>query len=199
MAGLVLIAALGCATVPRAKPGPSPLLVEPDLNPAHATAAPRLVQSPQLQSVIAPGPVAIMPVNAEVELYWDPIPDSRAVAYVVYYGRAPRQYQTRVVVGNVTNYQAGGFIAGQTNYFSVTAMDAKGLEGDFSAEALYLVPQTYQVNFRFDQPVSHISIQTGSGLSPWTNCLSWPINGGWRVLAAPGAPQQFYRACGTLQ
>src|SRR5690348_12550098 len=71
---------------------------------------------------------------SSVALAWDPSPDSNVAGYNVYYGTASHSYQAQVPVGTNVTATVSGLSDGTTYYFSVTAVDAAGIESDFSAE-----------------------------------------------------------------
>jgi hypothetical protein len=77
---------------------------------------------------------------ASVALAWNPSPAASVVAYKVYYGPTSRGYTNSIQTGNVTNASIAGLIGGTTYYFGATAIDALGLESDFSNETLFTVP-----------------------------------------------------------
>jgi hypothetical protein len=71
---------------------------------------------------------------------WDPSPDASVTAYQVYWGVASGSYSNRLVVGMQTNAVIPYLIEGSTYYFAVTALNALGLESDYSNEAVFTVP-----------------------------------------------------------
>jgi len=71
---------------------------------------------------------------SSVNLTWDPSTDSTVVGYNVYYGTASHSYQTLIPVGNHVSAAVSGLSDGTTYYFAVTAIDAFGVESDFSTE-----------------------------------------------------------------
>jgi hypothetical protein len=77
---------------------------------------------------------------SSVNLTWLPTPDSGVVGYNVYYGNGSRSYQNQIPVGNNLTALLSGLTAGTKYYFAVTAIDAFGIESDFSGEASYLMP-----------------------------------------------------------
>jgi regulation of enolase protein 1 (concanavalin A-like superfamily) len=77
---------------------------------------------------------------AEVNLAWDPSPDSGVIAYRIYWGTRSRVYTQHLEVGRVTTATVTGLSAGSTYFFAATALAAGGLESDFSNEVQYTVP-----------------------------------------------------------
>jgi len=77
-----------------------------------------------------------------VNLAWDSSPDAGVAGYNVYYGTGSRSYQNEIPTGTNLTAAVSGLAGGQTYYFAVTAVDASGLESDFSGEVTYSVPQT---------------------------------------------------------
>src|SRR5581483_8430398 len=75
-----------------------------------------------------------------VMLNWAPTPDAGVAGYNVYYGNGSRNYQNQVPVGTNLSSVVSGLVQGKTYYFAVTAVDAFGVESDFSGEASYSVP-----------------------------------------------------------
>jgi len=77
-----------------------------------------------------------------VTLAWNSSPDGTLSGYNVYSGVASQTYTNMVSFGNVTNASLSALVPGTTYFFSVTAVDAAGLESPFSNEASYIVPTT---------------------------------------------------------
>jgi hypothetical protein len=71
---------------------------------------------------------------SSVGLAWNPSSDSSVAGYNVYYGTASHSYQALVPVGTNVATTVGGLAEGTTYYFAVTAVDAFGVESDFSTE-----------------------------------------------------------------
>jgi len=78
---------------------------------------------------------ALVPAPS-VSLAWDRNPESDVVGYRVYYGPASRRYTNSTYVGNATTNLTTGLSNGATYFFAVTALDATGLESDFSKEVV---------------------------------------------------------------
>jgi hypothetical protein len=75
-----------------------------------------------------------------VTLAWNPSLASGIAGYNLYTGVASQTYTNMVSLGNVTNSVLSGLVTGTTYFFSVTAVDAAGLESQFSNEISYSVP-----------------------------------------------------------
>ncbi len=70
---------------------------------------------------------------ADIQLAWDPNPETNLAGYKVYYGLAPGNYSVAINLGNQTTYTVTGLAVG-TYYFVVTAYNTSGLESDASNE-----------------------------------------------------------------
>jgi hypothetical protein len=76
-----------------------------------------------------------------VTLVWDPSSGTNVIAnYKVYYGSASRTYTNVTSVGTATTLSVSNLAVGTTYYFAATAVDAYGLESDYSAEASTVIP-----------------------------------------------------------
>jgi hypothetical protein len=71
---------------------------------------------------------------SSVGLAWDRSTDPSVAGYNVYYGTASHSYQALVPAGNNAAATVSGLSDATTYYFSVTAVDAFGVESDFSPE-----------------------------------------------------------------
>lgn len=78
--------------------------------------------------------------TGSVTLAWNASSNTAAVTYNVYYGGTSQTYTNMISFGNVTNATVSGLVPGSTYYFSVTAVDALGMESPFSNETSYSVP-----------------------------------------------------------
>lgn len=75
--------------------------------------------------------------DAAITLSWSGAAPAGSVAgYAVYYGRAPRSYETRVDVGNASSYNLLGLQLETAYYVAVVAYDAHGIESAFSNEGV---------------------------------------------------------------
>jgi hypothetical protein len=70
-----------------------------------------------------------------VTLAWDPSPG--AVSYNVYYGVACAAYTSVVSAGANTTVSISNLAGSTTYYFAVTAVNADGLESDYSSELVW--------------------------------------------------------------
>ena len=78
-----------------------------------------------------PLPSAPAPKTVSVTLAWDRSPDTNVTRYRVYWGPAKRSY-TNYIETPQTVATISGLVLPQ--YFAATAIDATGLESDYSAE-----------------------------------------------------------------
>jgi len=78
---------------------------------------------------------------SDINLAWNPNPESTVTGYKVHYGMSSRSYGVFVNVGNVTNYRVTGLGSGNY-YFAVTAYDNVGKESGFSNETTATISST---------------------------------------------------------
>ncbi len=112
-----------------------------------------------------------------VNLAWDASPDAGVAGYNVYYGTATHSYQGQIPVGNNLTGTVPGLADGTTYYFAVTAVDAFGLESDYSTEISYVTPgnQAPTISAISDQatttgqPVGPIAFTVADGQTPVMN------------------------------
>jgi len=143
-----------------------------------------------------------------VTLAWDRSPSTDVVGYRVYLGPASRRYTNSVYVGNVTSNVISGLTSGVFYYLAVTAIDATGLESDFSSEVTYS-PAGPKVEVRVAgnrQAVLTVSGPVGQAydLLATTNLTTWSALGSATVesnglasftdTAAPNYRLRYYRA-----
>jgi len=68
-------------------------------------------------------------------LAWDPGPGTNVIAnHNVYFGVASATYTNVVAAGTNTTVSISNLVASATYYFAATAVDASGLESDYSTE-----------------------------------------------------------------
>jgi fibronectin type 3 domain-containing protein len=73
-------------------------------------------------------------------LGWDASTSTNVANYNVYYGTTSRGYTQTVSAGNTTQATISGLTPGTTYFFAATAVDALGLESDYSSEISFAVP-----------------------------------------------------------
>jgi hypothetical protein len=78
--------------------------------------------------------------TGSVTLAWNPSISTNVAGYKIYYGLACSVYCNTISVGNSTNVTVTGLVEGATYYFAATAVDALGIESQFSNETSYSVP-----------------------------------------------------------
>ena len=90
-----------------------------------------------------PTPIGLQAQGAQgfqaVELTWNPGYGDEAVAYNVYSGTQSGVYTNFTTFFYVDDVIIDGLVAGATNYFAVTAVDAYGVESPLSNETSYAV------------------------------------------------------------
>jgi hypothetical protein len=70
-----------------------------------------------------------------VTLVWDPSSGTNVIAnYKIYYGTGSRTYTNGTSAGTATTLSVFNLVEGKTYYFAATAVDAYGLESDYSTE-----------------------------------------------------------------
>lgn len=107
------------------------------------------------------GTLTALAQTGTVTLGWNRSPDSSVAGYNIYSGGASQSYTNMVSLGNVTNFTVSGLVSGSTYFFSVTAVDALGLESPFSNETTYQVPQISNPNSTNTPPgLSAVADQT---------------------------------------
>jgi hypothetical protein len=84
--------------------------------------------------VLLQRPALALPDAYSIPLSWDASSSLAVVGYRVYYGTTSGNYETSIVVGNVTSNTVSGLASGVTYFFAVTAYTAAGLESAFSSE-----------------------------------------------------------------
>ncbi len=76
-----------------------------------------------------------------VTLAWDPNSGTNVIAgYKIYYGGSSRAYTNVTSVSAANTLTISNLLRGKTYYFAATAIDAFGLESDYSTEASALIP-----------------------------------------------------------
>jgi hypothetical protein len=113
--------------------------IHPSLRPqSFSPHHPRRISLVLLLSVLMIGS-AVTTEAGSLTLQWDPLADTRAVGYVVYYGTASRDYDEYRDVGFVTQFRFDGLVDGSEYCFAVRAYDKGGIVSPFSAEVCGIV------------------------------------------------------------
>ena len=143
----------------------------------------------------------------DVHLAWDAVPDSDVIGYRIHYGVVSGLYVETLEVGNTTSATVSGLAGGMTYYFAVTAVDAGGLESDYSEEIRF-VPGLHGIRIGVNaEGVLVLTVQGLAGLEydieATTDFKSWiPLStvtvgeGGsvnYSDAAATRVPNRFYR------
>lgn len=146
---------------------------------------------------------------SSVTLSWDRNPEADVVGYRIYYGQVSRQYTDSVYVGNLTAGVVPGLLSGVRYFFAMTALDATGLESDYSGEVAVTPSGGFSLKIRIPanrQAVLTVTGPAGQGydLLTSTNFTNWTTLGsataGTNGLAtytdtgAPGKLIRYYRA-----
>ena len=126
----------------------------------------------------------------EISLAWDPSPSPNVGGYVLYYGRASRNYTDSVDVGDQIQYTLMDLEIGTTYYFSIVAYDTtQTIRSDFSNEVHYPASAA-SPNASLESPTQG-SLESGIGLIRGWVCqagvVEIQIDGGARARAAYGA------------
>lgn len=77
---------------------------------------------------------------AQLELEWDPSPDSRAAGYRIHHGTVSGEYTHSIDAGNTTHVLVTGLEIGTTYYFTATAYDASGIRESPYSNEIYVRP-----------------------------------------------------------
>ncbi len=146
---------------------------------------------------------------ASVSLAWDRNPEVDVVNYRIYYGTVSRQYTKSVYAGNLIAGVVPGLSGGVRYFFAVTALDATGLESDYSAEVVVTPGGGFSLKVRI--PANRQSVLTVTGpasqaydLFATTNLTTWSTLGSatagtngiaiYTDTAAPNYRVRYYRA-----
>jgi fibronectin type III domain protein len=149
-----------------------------------------------------------------VALGWDASPDLSVVGYVVYWGSATGEYDSRLDVFTNTAATITGLVEGTTYYFVVKSYNAAGLESSPSNEVRFIAPGLVQIVSRARSlSPAHIAfpilpgltyrLEASSDLKTWTQI--WQVTGTentWvEYLDTQSAvlPRRFYRVHSLVQ
>ncbi len=144
-----------------------------------------------------------------VSLAWDRNPEADVVGYRIYYGLSSRQYTNSIYVGNLTAGTVPGLSNGVPYFFAMTALDATGLESDYSSEVAVTPNGGFSLKVRI--PANRQSVLTVTGPAGQaydflasTNFTTWATLGSatagtnglatYTDTAAPGYRIRYYRA-----
>jgi hypothetical protein len=155
-------------------------------------------------------PIASADASSSLSLAWDRSSSTDVVGYRVYFGPASRQYTNSTYVGNVTSSLVSGLAGGAPYYFAMTAIDATGLESDYSTEFTY-TPTTGGSKLKVRVAGNQQVILTVNGTTgqvydflATTNMTTWSVLGGavvtsdgQAIFVDSGAPSyrlRYYKA-----
>jgi hypothetical protein len=147
--------------------------------------------------------------SSSVSVAWDANPEVDVVGYRIYYGLVSRQYSSSIFAGNVTTGVIPGLSNGVPYFFAVTALDATGLESDYSSEVAVTPSGGFTLKVRI--PANRQSVLTVQGSASQayeflatTNLTTWTTLGsataganGLATYTDSGAPNhriRYYRA-----
>ncbi len=131
----------------------------------------------------------LFPSNSipKVTLAWDPSPSTNVASYNVYCV-ASRFYTNLVNVVGTNAVTITGLARGATYYFAATALDAIGLESDFSLEVSYTVPAPPL------PPTLHPVLRLAVEVTPKLGEPEWAVDPDLPLIAlSPDAEQSYYR------
>jgi hypothetical protein len=77
--------------------------------------------------------------SGELRLKWNANQESDISGYKLHYGRASRNYECAVDVGNDTHYTLSGLENGKAYYCAASAYDTAGNESGLSEEVVHVV------------------------------------------------------------
>jgi len=135
--------------------------------------------------------------NDGITLTWNPSPSANILGYYVFYGTSSGNYGNVLWVQGSTQVDIQYLTEGVTNYFAVIAIDAIGMQSDYSAEAAELIQP-----ISAPPPAVYLSLQplsvpgfpnafsvTASGVVPATWTLEGSANlKSWHTLATGVEP-----------
>lgn len=105
-----------------------------------------------------------------VRLAWDASTSTNVVSYNIYYGVASGTYTNVASVGNVLACTIGNLVMRTTYFFAATAVNAAGLESDYSSEVSYHVPGLIPpTNY-----IVSVTVQQSQDMTNWTTATNLP-------------------------
>ena len=87
-------------------------------------------------AVFLPGPLRA----ADVNLAWNPSPDTDVTGYRLHYGTTSGVYSTKLEAGPTTSWKVTDLAPGLTYYFAATALNAAGIESAYSNQVSWSAP-----------------------------------------------------------
>ncbi len=97
---------------------------------------------------------------ADISLIWEASSSENIAGYRVYIGKASRSYGAPITIPNQTTYTATGMSAG-VYYFAVTAVNALGIESEFSNEISTTIESGPACDYNGDALVNALDLQLG--------------------------------------
>jgi len=147
--------------------------------------------------------------SPQVTLAWNLSRDVNVAGYRVHYGVVSRSYTNMISVGLSAKCTVSNLTEGTTYFFSVTAVDALGVESDFSNEVSFtvpftppslrlVIPPTKQIVLLITGQRGHsYEVQASANLSTWSTVGIVTLNSGvttsFTDSSATGQPARFYR------
>ena len=153
-----------------------------------------------------------LPDPYTLTLSWgDSSPSPEVTGYRVYYGTESGTYTSTLdIVDNLMTASVSGLLSGATYYFAVTAVNADGLESDYSNEASYIPGARMRIQgvsggqfmLTVTGTASHsYDIEATQDFSAWTVIGTETLDAGGSLdFTDPNAadfPQRFYRTRDT--
>lgn len=156
----------------------------PEVRPPTSAQLFTMTSQAQPASVIQPPPAPAATIRllpGDVNLTWlpalDESGDATAASYNLYYGTASRTYTTQIPAGSNLSATVSNLVIGQIYYVAATAVDAHGIETDFSAELIFTNAQEIELHFT----EASIGVESSHDLLHWQDCPAKLVNGNWRV------------------
>ena len=147
--------------------------------------------------------VATVPSSAfatgSVTLAWNPSISTDVAGYRIYYGLACGVYNSTISVAGstATNATVTGLVEGATYYFAATAVDALGIESQFSNETSYSVPtNSTPTSLPTLDPLADMIVNENAGLQT-VNLTGISSGNGIAPRASSVPPSQTVNSGGT--